>query len=118
MRWQHHLRRSGKNVSVSNACHPPSTFQVTVVDATGSIWFGARIEAEHNLRHLTPVGALSGRVQQAKVSSAVVKVVVCHRGSRWRLFKKRLALGLTHCGPLSTMCKRVPFSRSPERRYI
>ena len=59
---------------------------MAVVDATGPIWFGARIEAEHNLRHLPPVGTVGGGIQQAKVSPAVVEIIVRDSGSGRRLF--------------------------------
>jgi len=63
-------------------CHPPCAGQVGVERAPGTIVLELRINVEHKLRHLVPIGSLGNRIEHPQIRHKVLLVV--HRQDRLR----------------------------------
>lgn len=73
--------------------HPACARQVTIVHVLRTLRIGVRIEAEHDLDHLTPVGALLGRVEQPEIRGKMGFIIGVHPVGQRRAV---LESGLTH----------------------
>ena len=65
-----------QEMPIAGVCHPAGAFEMAVMDASAAFRLASGIEAEQHLYSFLPMGAVSGRVQQAHVEFDVRLVVV------------------------------------------
>ena len=65
-----------KEVAVTDLGHPSRPVEVSGMNPARPLWIAARIESQHDRRHLSPVSVIGRGVEKAKVRFQVRPVIV------------------------------------------